>query len=637
MSSEMTETEHVSLKRKQFFFWCILLTFYLFCSFILIQRNYQTGLQSVTQRQEDVLQQMSNQFTLELGNTEKIIRLLYQDVLSNYRSHESSEQYWQSTLTDTFLRFAPAVDHVSQLRWLDKNGMEQVRINAMPNSQVQIVPEDDLQNKSSRYYFQKGIETEYPQIYMSPIDLNIEKKYVVLPYQPTIRISIRTEASQGLPEGILILNYDLGNLLNSLRKYNSENNHVSMNNQEGYWFLNPDPKMEWGHSLDHPEQTLAKLNPWLWEQLKNNNAVTGVFHSSNVYSSAIVQLNMDNDDDLSARTIYFWTQSPYHWHDLLTPLLIGQCLLLLGFIAGAGNWLIRREISNQFQVLQLSRLLGKEKQQLEQTNHQLVRSIEEQKLLQDELVESQKLSSLGMVVAGVAHEINTPTGGALVVVTTLQQQTQTLKEQIQTGLTKNSLNQFVQKLEEGLFIAHNNLEKTATLVTSFKRLAVDRSLEQTIEFPLNDAVNDLILLLKTQSKKMNISLSKDIDESIVMFSYPGILSQVLQNLMMNAIKHAFKPTQQGDISLIAHRYQQDRIEFIVRDNGNGIDESIRNRLFEPFTTTARIQGSTGLGLHLVHQWVTHLLEGSISVNSNNTGTEFRIIVKQRVTSSQHTE
>lgn len=283
-------------------------------------------------------------------------------------------------------------------------------------------------------------------------------------------------------------------------------------------------------------------------------------------------------------------------------------------------WLvIKRDSRQQYRVLALTRQLLREK-----TN--LKAALKQQTLFRDELVESEKMASLGMMVAGVAHELSTPVGGTTMCISTLENKLERLERKIVEGLTRTELDNYLAVTRESLTLSRRNLERITELIKRFKRLAVDRGNEDPVEFLLNQVVSDLISTLKSQTQTRHIALTFTISEPITLFSFPGLYSQILQNLVTNAMTHAFNESESGAVSVTAIK-KGDGVEIRVKDNGCGIPESVQKTLFDPFVTTARHKGNTGLGMHLVHQWVTKILRGRIYVNTRqDEGTEFTVIL-----------
>ena len=245
---------------------------------------------------------------------------------------------------------------------------------------------------------------------------------------------------------------------------------------------------------------------------------------------------------------------------------------------------------------------------------------------QAQLSHSEKLSAVGEFVAGVAHEINTPIGNALVTASTIREIVNEFSSQAVNGkLTHSALNNFLKLCKEGSQLVESSLLRASELIQSFKQVAVDQSSEKRRTFNLSYVIKETLLTLKHTLKNTPYILETSVAESIVMDSFPGALSQVIINLLNNALLHGFEGRQQGTIQISAELYSADSIKIHFSDNGNGINEASIKHIFDPFFTTKFGQGGSGLGLNVVDNIVHRILGGSIKVASEvGQGTEFTI-------------
>jgi len=245
------------------------------------------------------------------------------------------------------------------------------------------------------------------------------------------------------------------------------------------------------------------------------------------------------------------------------------------------------------------------------------------KKTQDKLIESEKLASLGGIVAGVAHEINTPVGVGVTGVTHFLELTQNIKDDYHTdNMSKDDFEKYLKTSEELAKIINTNLMRTAHLVKSFKQISVDQTSEEKREFFLKEYLEEILLSISNITKKTHISIRIDCDESIKINSFPGIFSQIITNLIMNSIHHAFEENEEGAI-VISIEKTLNHIKMVYTDNGKGIASENLNKIFEPFFTTNRIKGGTGLGLNVIYNIITSNLKGHIVCNSEEgKGIEF---------------
>ncbi|MFZ6772944.1 ATP-binding protein [Undibacterium sp. SXout7W] len=238
------------------------------------------------------------------------------------------------------------------------------------------------------------------------------------------------------------------------------------------------------------------------------------------------------------------------------------------------------------------------------------------KQAQEHLIAQEKLAALGALVAGVAHELNTPIGNCLLVASTLQDSTrdvlQKLKEQ---NLRRSELNRYCDEVAGSSDILMRSLGSAANLVSSFKQVAVDRTSEQRRPFDLRKVLLDIVATLNIRIGHAGHTLSTDVPEGIVMDSYPGSLGQVITNLIENAILHAFDQGGPGCLMLSAAQVDNARVVIQLTDDGCGIPEGNLKRIFDPFFTTKLGQGGSGLGLHISYNIVTSILHGQLNVKS----------------------
>jgi signal transduction histidine kinase len=233
------------------------------------------------------------------------------------------------------------------------------------------------------------------------------------------------------------------------------------------------------------------------------------------------------------------------------------------------------------------------------------------------LIETERLAALGGLVAGVAHEINTPVGTSLTVASTLAHQIANFTDQIASGEVRRSvLAEFVKSCREGADQLVANLQRAGELIHSFKQVAADRSHADRRSFDLKLATEQIVASVRPGlAKSIRASIALEIPSGITLNSYPGAYGQVLTNLIFNAVTHGFADLPVGHILIKARRLGGDQVEITFSDDGSGIPEDVQRYVFDPFFTTRRAQGNTGLGLYIVHNLVTRRLGGTITLVS----------------------
>ncbi|MFI8621320.1 ATP-binding protein [Marinomonas sp. NPDC078689] len=584
----------------------------------LFENRYVTQL---TLEESGLLSQGSSLFNRELGHIKSTTLFLRNSVYALLTSHHHIPEsvFWQSDISQIFSQFALTSPFISQVRWLDSNGKELIRINAR-DGKIAVVPASQLQDKSDRYYFQQAKLATENDVYISPVDLNMENDQIVRPLEPTLRgaVSINRER-----QGVLVVNYDLTKLFAQLRTLSNDRFFMDVVSENGEWLISQDAQKEWASALKQDKQTnyVKSLYPKVWASISSEEGLSSRISEGQVWSSmrVIVEAPISSMETEQSSFLYFVARSRSHVLDEYREYL--QWLI---FSLGSAAFLILSflvwwQMNASYKRRALLSALEAEQAQLKVANnefnvvnHQLVE-------LQSELVENSKLSALGLMVAGLAHEMNTPLGGVRMALSSL---TALINKEADSLSDRNR-----QSMGKTLEIAEKNLTRAINLVASFKRITLDRSGQDVQDFVLNSVLQDLLTVYKPRLKRFPHVLIKDeCDADIHMQGFPGILSQVIQNLIDNALQHGLKDYPKGIITLTA-KCQNDMLALSVKDNGNGISSEVRERIFDPFVTTGRVDKHTGLGLHLVHQWVYTLMKGRIEIESKEgEGTSFTIII-----------
>lgn len=580
--------------------------------------------------ESEVLSRSASVFSREMGHIKRVTLLLRNSVNARLstQSEKTLPSNWEAQVVDEFNQFARTSKLISQVRWIMPGGQEHIRINSQAGA-ITRVPEGQLQNKADRHYVQNAPDG-VNEVYISSLDLNIENKEIVRPLQPTVRGVVRVDGN--LP-GILVVNYDLTKLFELVRTFSSEGVHLEIIDTNGNWVLAADRGLEWGGIL-HSDDLSFNIKthfPAIWQEMDNVDGLERIFDDGRLWS--LLKLYIDEEADVQSSqtpSLYFIARSNSDafsaWRMRLILSIIGGAVALYALIA----WLVWRQVTAQFETYRLLQLVQQEKAQAEQANRKL--SLTNKRLvdLQDELVETSKLSSLGLMVAGLAHEMHTPLGGVRMALSSCKVWLdKEAKQQPSKGL---------EKIDSSLMIAEKNLVRALDVVTSFKRIVSDRTAQDMQEFFFHNVVNDILFTYKPVLKKRSdLHIESECPEDISMSGYPGVMSQIIQNIIDNALDHAFQRLDKGVISLVAKK-EQDSLVLVIKDNGRGISSEIKARIFEPFVTTGRTNQHTGLGLHLVSQWVNKLMKGRIDVVSEvGVGTTFTLTIPLQLQKSEEAE
>lgn len=237
------------------------------------------------------------------------------------------------------------------------------------------------------------------------------------------------------------------------------------------------------------------------------------------------------------------------------------------------------------------------------------------KKAEQSLMESERLSSLGALVAGVAHELNTPIGIAVTAASALDANTKEIATKIKDGkMLRSTFEGYVDHCSQGAPMILRACQRAARLISSFKSIAVDQTSEQRRKFILHELINDHISMLRTSYKNVNCTFENTVSPDISCDSYPGALGQVISNLISNAATHAFAPEDIGSITLSAD-IENEYVIIYVSDNGRGMSQDVLTRIWQPFFTTKLGSGGSGLGLAICHNITVGILKGTLSATS----------------------
>jgi len=259
---------------------------------------------------------------------------------------------------------------------------------------------------------------------------------------------------------------------------------------------------------------------------------------------------------------------------------------------------------------------GRSEQALIDSNRQLNATIDHLRETQQQLIESEKLAALGSLVKGVTHQINTPLGVGVTAATHLQEEVRRLARQVQDDqLTRSALQHFIDTAQLANQMLVANLERATRLVHSFKQVASDQSEQNRESFQLFDCLEGVAVSLRPRLQDGRYRIELDCPPNISMNSFPSALSQTITQLAINAVQHGFDEQASGTLS-IRCRPNNGRLRITLKDDGRGMEPEILARVFDPFVTTNRGQGSVGLGLHIAYNLVTGVLGGRINCESS---------------------
>jgi signal transduction histidine kinase len=275
---------------------------------------------------------------------------------------------------------------------------------------------------------------------------------------------------------------------------------------------------------------------------------------------------------------------------------------------------------------------------LAESNNQLQQSLDDLTLAKDSLVQSEKMASLGQLVAGVAHEVNTPLGICVTSTSALKDKVEELIVVMDSEkLTKSMLSKSLKLFVEYQDIIERSLNKAVNLIRGFKSVAVEQHTDPELDINLLQHVKDIVNTVQTVFKRKKYQINIDIDENLNLVTFPSAWNQIITNFLMNSHLHGFEGRESGEIN-ITFTHSNGYLTLLYKDNGKGVDDKVKSRIFEPFITTKRGQGGSGLGMNIVFNLVSSQLGGIIKLFDleNEQGCAFQVKVPIQYAKEVHT-
>ncbi len=374
------------------------------------------------------------------------------------------------------------------------------------------------------------------------------------------------------------------------------------------------------HMLGYTAQEVMGKSPGLWHVGSEISAAAQALHRPPAAAPSGFEVFARLAQDAEPRT---WTYVTKDARNLPVSLALSTVRATDGTALGFLG--IARDLSAQKRAeAELRQLTEELESRVEERTEALRAAMQTLQQAQEGLARAEKLAALGSLVAGVAHELNTPIGNCLITASTLQEHTRTIHTAAADGtMRKSAFDAYLNDMHQGADILLRGLTNAAELVQHFKQLAVDQTSEQRRTFLLGSVVEDVVSLSKAAWKGTAHQIEIAVEMPTPLDSYPGALGRVLSNLMQNALLHGLDGVDQGRFRVWAREMDANTIEVRVEDNGAGMTEEVRRRAFDPFFTTKLGKGGSGLGLNIVYNTVTGVLGGTIEVHSRpGGGTQF---------------
>lgn len=506
------------------------------------------------------------------------------------------------------------VPSLVQIRILDLSGREVIRIDRAGN-QVSAIPKVRLQDKSGRYYFQAAKGLQSGEIYVSKLDLNVEHGEIEVPWVPTERLLTPIMGPNGAKIGYLAFNIDMHSPLSRYGAVGVRGSNIAITDDDGFWLGGVDRAKLWGN-VRKTGISLASEHPDLWETIQRTGTQGQFEYRGSLYSFRHLKLY-----DLVARDetgkagivsngVIVYGMSPLEgWFGhfgLGDSISLFMILMFATFPSGVIGYLFMRRNVARSQHLQI----------------------------EEHLVGIQRMAALGRIVAGVAHELRTPIGNVRTVVSALSEDIRAFRKSIPddpgASPDRASLDDFVETLETGSRIAERNVERAVDLVRHFRQTAVDQNNEQRRKFDMGAIISELLATLRPQYAKRGVILKTDFAGLVMVENFSSVIDQLVLSLVNNAMTHAFDAETGGTIIVRARSLPNDNVLLEVADDGKGIPKDVQSMIFEPFWTTRRGSGGTGMGLSIVVNIVNKVLAGEIDVISTpGKGATFRVVMPAR--------
>jgi signal transduction histidine kinase len=512
----------------------------------------------------------------------------------------------ESPMARLFASFATSTGAFDAVRWVDRQGDERIRVDVRKGAPVLAAPET-LRNIRKETYFAQAIGLSSGGVLLSEIELDMDSADTP---RPAMRV-VTPFCDARRCDGMLVIDYRASRILSRLSMLAGRVGlHVHLVNAAGYWLQGPTAAQSWAWQRGESEQAMAKTHPALWQAIAEHEAGR---HRDATGDWAFRRLKLD-----PATSVDRETPTPVTSELGLTILVEGDARMAGGVhlrwqVGMAVMMLLAMIVALRYASHTVSGLIDEawQSRELQSANRALSEANDNLRRVQADLARAERLSSLGLMVAGVAHELNTPLGSANLSLSTLQQSIDTLRARMQSGLKRSDLDSFIGNAELAAELTQAAVTRAAGLVQRFKQVAVDRTAMERRTFDLAEIVMESDPRLRHWDAGSPIALRLALQDGLRMTSYPGPLEQAVANLLANALTHAFRGRDTGTITLEAIADGPGHVLVRVTDDGNGIDPDHLSRIFDPFFTTSRHEGGTGLGLHIVSQIVAEVLGGTL--------------------------
>ncbi len=571
----------------------------------------------VGMRTERIERETSELLNVELGKTAiaRDLESVTSDLMFLARHNElqgmfesDNRKLWEM-LAKQFLVFITQKGKYDQIRFLDQTGMELVRVNYNDGNPT-IVPEDQLQNKTHRYYFGKTWALARDGVYISPMDLNIEHGQVEQPQKPMIRFGTPVFDRSGRKRGILLFNYLSANLIRDFKRAAANiSDHVMLLNSDGFWLSSPRRDDEWGFMYDN-DRTFAKAHPDAWQRIQAGES--GQFHNEEgmfSFTTVYPLLHAAGDHRPVGRIGSPAIDKGYYWKAVsrVSPQLLTTTphyffrrhLLLyaamLGLLALASALLARATVRHQQAATQVEierRVRGSLEGKVEERTRELKDTQAEKDRVMQQLIQAEKMAAIGTMASGIGHEINNPLYAILGMA-------EAIRDEEDISRCRGYGRDIIKQSRRIAEIVRN--------LSGYVRPAAEHDLE-----PVD--VNETLSEAVSMARRSLLSDHVEIRENLMPVSRLSAKSEEIQQAFFNVIRNGMQAMKGRGILEITSRQEGNRVWIRIRDTGVGIPAEHLGKIYDPFFTTKGPDEGEGLGLYIVQQ-IVNKYAGTITLES----------------------
>ena len=560
----------------------------------------------VTMKTERIERETSELLNVQLGKTAIASDLenVTSDLMFLARHNELQGMFEnddpgsRQILARQFLVFSTQKGKYDQIRLLDHLGMEIVRVNYM-NGNPEKVPEDQLQNKADRYYFEKTWALSRSDIYLSPLDLNIESGRIEQPLKPMIRFGTPVFDRSGLKNGILLFNYLGEKLINDFKRATANiSDHIILLNSDGYWLSSPRPDNEWGFMYNN-DRSFARAHPDAWQRIQSDDTdqfynEEGMFSFTTIYPLLAATGDrklMGQNGSLVKDEAYYWKAvshlSPQFLMIAPRNFLRRNLLLytsMLGLLAIASILIARATVKYRQAAVEVERerrVRGNLEEKVEERTRELKDTEVEKDRVVQQLIQAEKMAAIGTMVSGIGHEINNPLYVILGVAEAIRDE-EDISRCHGYGQT--------------IIVHSKHIADIIKNLSGYVRPAQAHDMEVV---DVNEKLSEAVLM----ARRLHLSENVEIRENLTPVSGISAKSEEIQQAFYNVIRNSVQAMQGKGNLEISSEQEGNQVLIRIRDTGIGIPAEHMEKIYDPFFTTKGPDEGEGLGLYIVQQIV----------------------------------